>query len=123
VVLAHWEKLLYPEGPLFELSNCWADSTNGYAQVRRCGYELRFNGDRFRNLPEPVALFIIAHELAHVFIWANGERSDESEDVNEGSADAIAKGWGFDKGALNTFLYLVKMDGFENACKSRLWVA
>jgi hypothetical protein len=123
VIVAYWEKAGGPRNrPLFELSDCWADSAEAYAQVRLRGWELRFESESFQKLPDGVASFIIAHELAHVFYWASGGQPDASEAAREANADATAKRWGFDKVARDSFRMLVKSGGFENACRSKGWL-
>jgi hypothetical protein len=103
-LLAYWAKSEQEHLPSFELSNLWCDSAIAHAQVEGPGYILRFNAATFLELPERVALFIIAHELAHVFRWARGiKRVDESEGVSEGVANGLAVMWGFDKKAHDSF--------------------
>jgi len=120
--------------PSFELSNLWGDSAHSYAQVIEMGYRMRFNAKSFSIMPEPPALFVIAHELAHVYNWATGtsnalfrsfyeQNTDETEvhekfDLeNEAKADALAVKWEFDKAKMDRFRMLEKMRGFEYACE------
>jgi hypothetical protein len=54
-ILKYWRtKEVYPH-PLIELSNVWTDSATSFAQVRRCGMELRFSAKDFDILPPSVA--------------------------------------------------------------------
>lgn len=116
-LLAYWDKSEHDQ-PTFELSNLWGDSRIAHAQVKGPGYQLRFNATSFLSLPERVALFIIAHELAHAYRWACGDKKpDESKDVSEDTADGLAIMWGFDKEARDSFKVLAKGVGFEEACQ------
>lgn len=133
-ILDHWDRRKGGLPPSFELSNLWGDSAWSHAQVKDSGYQLRFNADSFSIMPEETALFIIAHELAHVHGWASGksghrfkclaEASSEEADIinnfeaeNEASADALAVSWGFNKVARNTLRLLAEARGFESACR------
>ncbi len=81
-LLDYWAASAYSHLPAFELSNLWPDEVDAHAQVTEAGYQLRFNAASFGVLPQEVALFIIAHELGHVYRWANGNRQfDEPESV------------------------------------------
>lgn len=97
-ITEHWGGSPVPLHPKIELSDCWADSNDCFAQTGFNGMELRFSRRDFAILPDSVATWIIAHELAHVYQKAIGRRpGGASEDENEADADSIASGWGFDK--------------------------
>jgi hypothetical protein len=59
---------------------------------------LRFNAEDFMIFPPKIALWIIAHELAHVYQKAiGGSPGGTSEAENETDANRIAESWGFDR--------------------------
>jgi hypothetical protein len=119
-LLDYWSKSGHADLPSFEFSTLWHDSKISDAQVGSRGYELRFSASSFCALPEPVALFKIAHELAHVYRHARGmSQFDESTSVSEDTADGLAGIWGFDKDARDAFKQAVSAHGFEKACQ--LW--
>jgi hypothetical protein len=96
-ILAHWKKAPIPF-PTFELSNMWGDSEVSFAQVGWNGMKLRFSAADFAVLPDRIAQWIIAHELAHVYQKAIGRSpGGDSEFENETDADKIAEDWGFEK--------------------------
>ncbi len=97
--------------PKVELSNLW-DSENCNAKLRGDGCTIKVSEEAFRNMPDDVARYVIAHELAHVFQKANGiwvrsgddggPLSFEREGVHwgdeprlEDDADQTAGKWGF----------------------------
>jgi hypothetical protein len=117
-LLEYWGKSGFEHLPSFELSDLWHDSAIAHAQVKGPGYEMRFNAATFLELPVPVALFIIAHELGHVYQWARGMKQvGESQNVSEGVADGIAVMWGFDNKARDSFKRTFNRCGFKEACR------
>lgn len=112
-----WE--LSQREPYCELSNLWmTESRSNYAQVTGLGCELRFLASAFLVLPDEVARFVIAHELAHVFQKAEGKSPGGAcEEENEAEANSIAERWGFDRIGFLTFQMLVEYDGLEAACR------
>jgi len=118
IILRHWNNAPYDHLPLFELSDLWVDSEIAHAQVKGPGYQIRFASSSFRLLPEPVALFVIAHELAHVYRWALGKDPREAKKESETKTDAIAEGWGFDKKARDMLCFLhVRLGRLDEACR------
>jgi hypothetical protein len=104
--------------PFCELSNHWRGEATNYGQVTSRGYQIRFNAEAFSFLPEEVARFVIAHELAHVFQKAEGKRPGGANEVeNEADADSIAERWEFRGYAFRTFNGLVARQGFKRACQ------
>lgn len=119
VISDFWNELNH--GPLIELSDCWGDSNESFAQVTRGGAIVRFGAKDFAVLPPCVSTWIIAHELAHVYQKAVGQKpGGESEKTNEAEADSIAKSWGFDdmpRIILDLLMRGPKQLSFEAACK------
>ncbi|MBI3824073.1 MAG: M48 family metallopeptidase [Planctomycetes bacterium] len=115
----YWSEAKPTRIPICELSNCWIDHAGKYGQCTANGYELRFDASAFLILPENVATFVIAHELAHVFQKAEGNcPGGANQQENEGDANFIAEKWKFDRIALLTLEAFVKLDGFEKACRT-----
>ncbi|HEV3145830.1 MAG TPA: hypothetical protein VGZ47_18215, partial [Gemmataceae bacterium] len=98
-------------------------SGQNHGQVVAPGYQIRFNASSFRLLPEPVALFTIAHELAHVYRWALGKDPYEPKQESEAKTDAIAEGWGFDKKARDMLCFLYPLCKLRPACPPRAGTA
>ncbi len=119
-ILKYWRESNWPVG--FELSNMWG---SGYdpklsAQVRHEGCLMKFRQSDFEVLPEKVAEFLIAHELAHVYQKACGRRpGGESEEENENHANHLASSWGFYTSLYYEWCQLMSERGmsFEEACK------
>lgn len=65
--------------------------------VDRRGFRIQFRGDRAAEMPDDVAMDLIAHELAHVYQWAAGWEEMTSGDhfVIEEGADVMTAAWGF----------------------------
>jgi hypothetical protein len=133
-ILDYWDRHESRRTVSFELSNKWGDHVQSHAQVREGGYRVRFNAESFSIMPERPALFIIAHELAHVHGWASGKsrallksileaNTDKSvalqtfETESDANANALAVQWGFDKVACMALEGLTKARGFESACR------
>jgi len=112
-ILDYWDRHERRRTVSFELSNDWGGSTQNHARVTEEGYRMRFNAESFSVMPEKPALFIIAHELAHVHGWASGKSHalfesswdvdralksilEKFENENEASANALAVQWGMD---------------------------
>lgn len=105
------------KGPIhvrFELSNFWNNEAI-YAQIKEGGRKACFRESLFAVMPESVGLWIVAHELAHVFNRSLSERwydkylldaPDIYYEENERAADQLANSWGFDRSQLN-FLEIV----------------
>jgi hypothetical protein len=119
-ILAHWQNSPVSWYPKIELSNSWGDAQTCFGQVRHAGLEVRFSAKDFALLPDEVASWIIAHELAHVYQKATGKRpGGDALESNEEDADEIAPSWGFDR-TLRAFLgHLQASEGLsvEDACK------
>lgn len=97
-ILAYWKKETSAGYPRIELSDMWGDSETNFAQVRHMGMELRFSAHDFLVLPDSIAHWVIAHELAHVFQKTAGKvPGGANEAENERDADVIAMRWGFAK--------------------------
>jgi hypothetical protein len=107
-ILVYWRKKV--EGrPKIELSNLWVSrgsSGQSFAEVACLGREMRFRQDVFVYLPQQVAHWVIAHELAHVYQWASGETPCNNQYAHELDADDIVRKWGFSR---ESFSFLVMM--------------
>jgi hypothetical protein len=98
VILAYWKTSKVPQIPIFELSNLWSDSEANFAQVGDNGMLMRFSFGDFAVFPNTIALWVIAHELAHVYQKAIGRvPGGISELENETDANRIAAEWGFEQ--------------------------
>lgn len=108
---------LGPPWPMIELSNLWEDSKWNHAQVNNAGREVFFNASSFQSFPSKVAIWNIAHELAHVYQKACEKKpGGESEEENERDADRIAVEWGFDPAPYFLLKMFEEKLGFERAC-------
>jgi len=90
-ILRHWrendpERSAVIMSPVIELLDFIAiDHGNPYGCVTRLGHMLQFRADRFAIMPEEVACDLVAHELMHVWQWADGR--DWSEYHHGGAFD------------------------------------
>jgi DNA-binding response OmpR family regulator/pSer/pThr/pTyr-binding forkhead associated (FHA) protein len=133
-ILDYWRCREEPFSAAFVLSNLWRDSAESHAQVSLDGYLMRFNAESFSIIPERPGLFIVAHELAHVYGWASGKTAALKRSIceanvdtsvaselfqieNEANADALAVQWGFDRVARDRLILFTKAFGLESACK------
>jgi hypothetical protein len=81
---------------LFDVSDFGFEIDGHWAFVTRNGTSLRFRGEYFACTPEPAGLWVIAHELAHVYQKVLGNKAGgDNEEENEADANAIAIEWGF----------------------------
>jgi hypothetical protein len=95
-ILRHWNNAPCGHWPVFELLNIPSDSAIAHAQVKGPGYKLQFDAASFQELPEPVALLVIARALAHVYLWAI-RRDPQALEEDEANEDEIVENWGFDE--------------------------
>jgi hypothetical protein len=106
-----------PHWPVIELSNLWEDSKWKHAEVNNMGREVFFSATSFRSFPNTVAIWNIAHELAHIYQKACGRKpGGECEEENERDADRIAVEWGFNPRPNRLFGHLESTHSFEYAC-------
>jgi hypothetical protein len=73
-----------------------------FATCLYCGTHLSFWAEVFDLMPDEVAHALIAHELAHVYHWAEGDDLTDNSlpGFVEAYADNMVEEWGFDLEAL-----------------------
>src|SRR5438067_435227 len=117
-IVAFWITHAPSGKPQIEYSNCWRPAKDGiYATTAAFQGEMQFVAARVDPMPIDAKTFLIAHELAHVYQKARGDRpvpspdSDailfrsqagilSTEEENEADADEIAASWGYPRGPL-----------------------
>jgi hypothetical protein len=110
-IVDHWTTLDHEL--CLELSDSWLPKRGDpNAEVTDIGCTMRFKAAVFQRMPEEAAMWLIAHELAHVYQYANAANEQKmkkwekerakgglAKDVaymeTENQADELARGWGF----------------------------
>lgn len=92
--------------PTFSLLVDWARRTPG--MLGFCtghGRELRFYAPAVDKMPDEVVRTLIAHEIGHVFVLANGSASDMDEESEEIEVRFLNDDWwGFDEAGIDEWM-------------------
>jgi hypothetical protein len=106
LILEFWRH--HRQGPIIEICEQWMYRDSEMAVTSMRGFRNAFQAEIILNLALDwggggAAKDIIAHELAHVYQYANDsmEWLEESDEI-ESDAEAIAASWGFDGSELNS---------------------
>jgi hypothetical protein len=92
-LLRYWRKR--PGRFFVRLTDFHLDTINARACCSDRGFLLEFR-TYFDRLQPSAACVVIAHELAHAYLWASGRRRDEwSEKAEEKVVRQLTEGWGF----------------------------
>jgi len=96
VIRDYW--LVTPDLVWLEIESDWKGHITRNAEVNEAGRSIAFNGIEFSKMPEPVAMFVIAHELALVYQHGTAKAGKADCDL-EDQANKLANEWGFDEPA------------------------
>ena len=87
-----------PDLTWLEIESDWKGHIARNAEVNQAGRWIAFNGIEFSKMSEAVAMFVIAHELAHVYQYGTA-KAGKAEFALEDQANKLANEWGFDEPA------------------------
>lgn len=108
-ILAHWRSAPLPPGycPRIELLTDWSnryhnEPEGALAQCTARGRNLYFWSPAVERLPAELGQTLIAHELMHVWLWAEG-RNDEATDEDK-VREYVFQDWWFDEDQLDEWI-------------------
>ena len=107
-MVRHWrQEEFYPFTPMIQLCSPHCPGCRAVpgplpvGVVTGQGRVLHFQAEQIHALPDEVAQDVIAHELAHVLQYAEGDFDNMSKFEAELGADEMIEWWGFDSESLD----------------------